>query len=138
MAKFILNCEFESVEELREFLSATPTATKALVVDKPERKPRSKTEVAAAPVEERPVVKEEKIKVVPQAGIEVLPPVTETLVQAAPPVFNLNPHVIPSFKDVAPAAPLEISINNQPPIAVTAPPPTEGLPTDLLSALGGS
>ena len=163
MAKFTLNCEFDSVEELRAFIADNPTCVGAMGCDagnskpaatmsegdepKATRKRRTKAEIEAAlkGEEERPVVKEEMPEVVvevPAASVEVLPavtPVVETELVTPAPTFNFAPQFeapiapIPSFAP-AQAAPV---ITMAAPATAANPAQPVGLPSDLLGALGG-
>lgn len=148
MAKFTLNCEFDSVEELREFLSDN-SAQQFEAESKPEkteRKRRTKAELAALAVgvEDRPIVKGDA-KVIPETAIEVLPPAHEQPLVGGnppPPTFNFVPGVIPTFGATATPqptqAPVGLTISNQPVVEVKAGAPVETLPGDLLMALGSS
>lgn len=178
MAKFTLNCEFDSVEELRDFLQAggaesvlpecaggcssgvvyedtsKPAETQAEEV--PKRRRRTKAEMAAAleavkqdaeeVVEEKPVQREEAVRVVAEETISVIPagePIQPA--QAAPSVLNLNlgagiapnPTIapnLPSFS-LGTTPQINIPVQNIDQPAIT--PASNGLPADLLSALGG-
>ncbi len=162
MAKFTLNCEFDSVEELRAFIADNPACAGAMGCDatnskpaasvsegdepKATRKRRTKAEIEAAlkGEEERPVVKEEVVVEVAQEAIEVLPavtPIVETELVTPAPTFNF----VPQFE--APIAPIPSFASNQPAPVITMAAPTSGaaftpaqpvgLPADLLGALGG-
>jgi len=172
MAKFTLNCEFDTAEELREFLVAggvdivaavqpaepvvtqVVESTEELATDTEEtkkRKRRTKAEIEAARVaaleeEARPVTKVEEVVVIPPSAVEVMPPIGVAAAQPAMPNFNVQPMQV-----ATPHAPVNLGIpnfapTNVPTIMVAAPtaevqqvvqPQANGLPADLLGALGG-
>lgn len=155
MAKFTLTCEFDSAEELNQFVtksgntqlaaSVVPTfeSTQPEVVVETEeakevkRKRRTKAELEAAAatiapaVELPPVVKEVVIE--PAVQVEILPPVQNVFV---------SPGTMPNFSfqtgQTVAAPTFQQSTITIAPSPVSDAQTSMGLPADLLGALAGN
>ena len=152
MAKFTLTCEFDSAEDLNEFIGKgaaavvltdvhAPEAEKAAVesAEQSRRRRRTKAEIQAEAEAEQVVKVVQVIEVLPPEAIigapgtvEIIQP-QQTLSPMAMPTFNFSAADVPPVQHM-PANIITMSPTQ--PVEITK--PNMGLPSDLLSALGGT